>query len=692
MNKNLDYFIRTMRQLQACYYVLHPFSRTARRAFPLGINGHKSAVCSIYMSRLLSYVSPCWFQSSVRFFSQDTLTINTVGAHANEPKTANALLGDDVQGADLMTVTPTQAPSGFLGSPKEVESAVEEKGEGNMSQQFFDELRGCTAPCDVLDLLSKFPVAQKYTSNCLATMWNLIKKLPEDQKCYERQLMFEHPKFSQLCQRVMQEAKYMWHDDLVYSLLAVVKLGIPQNTLLVQTLLRVCQERLNEFDDRCLSVIATTLQGMQKSKNVEALQVGLQLLVEQRIPTISSVFILQTMMKCIGNDASLILKTKLENKILSQIDQFTIPNALHMFTVLAEMNHRSIQILSLCSNKIIDNIHGIPFWQLLTVLRSCKDLMYRNYTLYSVIADYAESAFYMWDTKQVVLFLSAFENLGFRPAGLMDVFAKKVVSHPESLNMRDILSVLRSYSFLNHVPKGQKQEFLEALNSVLNKFLLRISNMELLKAVYSFCLLGYFPQPALKQLLQNEILHDLVASDGQNIKQNEMMLRVINICLELDGNSFTKPAVLSIEKLPSPSAFNFPDVQEVLLTLLGDESLFQANVQLTHGYSLDFEILIDAHGKTAMPNTEVTDDPNIKRIAVLCAPVSAFSYGSRHPRGRLAMKMRHLHLLGYHVILVHYQEFQKLKKDEAVEFFREEIFSAEAHQSSDQNIQDDCLN
>ncbi|XP_034994025.1 FAST kinase domain-containing protein 2, mitochondrial [Zootoca vivipara] len=682
MNKNLDCFIRTVRQLQACHYAQSPFSRTTKRAFALGVDGPKSAAPSIYLRRHLSYASPCWLQSSVRFFSQGTLNINADGTNVDEQKTADALLDDHVQDPDLVTVAPTQLPSGFSGSPKEVRSTAEEKDEERMPQQFFNGLQKCTSPSDVLDLASKFPAARKYSSTCLATMWMLTKKLSEDQKHYERRLMFEHPQFSQLCQCVMQEAKHMWRDDLAYSLLAVVKLGVPQNTRLVQTLLRVCQERLNEFDDRCLSVVASTLQGMEKSKNVEALQVGLQLLVEQRIPKISNILMLQNMMKGLGKDAPLTLKAKLENKILYHIDQLTVPNAQHMFTLLAEMNYRSVPILNACSNKIIEGIPGTPFRRLLNILRSCKDLLYRNSKLCSAIADYAASVFYMWDTKQAVLFLSAFENVGFRPVDLMDAFAEKVTSDPECLSMRDLVTVLRAYSYLNHTPKSQKQEFLEALNSVLDKYLPKISNVDLLKAVYSFCILGYFPQSALKQLLLDEILHSLVAED-QNIEQNAVMLHTINACLELDGNCFTKPAALLVKERPSSSAFSFPDVKDVLLTLLGDESLFRANVPVVHSFSVDFEILMDAEKGIVIPNAEVTDKSDIQRIAVLCAPASALCFASKHPRGRLAMRMRHLRLLGYRVILVHYQEFQKLKKDEAFEFLKGEIFSTEAHLDSD---------
>ncbi|XP_077175369.1 FAST kinase domain-containing protein 2, mitochondrial [Paroedura picta] len=676
MNKNLGGFIRTIRQMQAC-----PFAtRTAMRTYALGTNTHKNSVPSLYLRRCPLYLSHCWLQSSGRFFCQDAF-IDRENINTNEHRSSNDLLDDQTQSSRPATAEVAKPPFGSMDTAATDRSASKEMGERSMAQQRFDELQKCTSPCDVLDLFSRYPVSHNNISNSLTTMWMLTKSLLEDQKYYERQLMFDHPQFSQLCQCVMQEARYMRQDDLVYSLHAVVRLGVPQNTRLVQTMLRICQERLNELDVRSLSIVASTLQGMEKCKNVEALQTGLQLVVEQRIPKISSLFVIQTIMKCIGKDSPLSLKTKLEAKILSQIDQMTFPNAQHMFSALAEMNYRSLPILKACSDKIIENIEGIPFWRLLSILRSCNDLLYRNTALFSAIANYIVSSFYMWDTKQITFFLSAFENIGCRPASLMDTFAGKVISHPESLTMKDILAVLRAYSLLNHLPQGQDQQFLQALNKALTDYLPRISNKDLLKAVYSFCILGYLPQPALDQLLQDEVIHNLMSEDGQYFEKNEMMLRAVNVCLALEGHAVSKPAIaLSVEKQSSSPSSHFPEIQEALYALLGDASLFRLNAKLAYGYNIDFEILMDANRRKAVPSSKAdqpADNFRTQRVAVLCAPMSAFCIGSRHPRGRLAMKTRHLRLLGCHVVLVHYPEFKKLKRDEAVQLLKQEIFSSE---------------
>ncbi|MGH0151638.1 UNVERIFIED_CONTAM: hypothetical protein FKN15_029927 [Acipenser sinensis] len=147
--------------------------------------------------------------------------------------------------------------------------------------------------------------------------------------------------------------------------------------------------------------------------------------------------------------------------------------------------------------------------------QSSKDLQYRNAALFSAIGEYVMSTFDMWSNKQIVLFLGLFGDLGLRHAGLMDTFAEKVTETSESLTLRDVINILKSYSLLNHLPKNQKQQFLESLSSVFETYLPKIHPTELLRGVYSFCVLGCFPQSSLDKLLQEEIFNELLLPDFQ---------------------------------------------------------------------------------------------------------------------------------------------------------------------------------
>ncbi|XP_036243002.1 FAST kinase domain-containing protein 2, mitochondrial [Molothrus ater] len=668
MNNKISYLLNTVRRVHRYSSMLTLKSSATTRKHVLWIGRYKDPLGNVNFRKLLLNILPSLHGSSLRFVSQKTDVYSTG---------AEALVSEKASQSSL-EVEKLDDSGSF-----KAKHAVDH------SDPFFASLQKCSCPCDALDLAAEAAVSIKHYTNSLTMAWRLYKNLSEEQQRYEKQLIFEHPAFVKLCQQLLRDARRMTRGDLVFSLHALVNLGVPQNTLLLQTLVRVCQEKLNQLDNRCISVLATTLAGMDKDKNVSALQAGLQLLVEQRISSIRDIFILQNLMKCLGKDAPVFLKKKLEMAVLREIDGLTFPNALRMFLALAAMNYCSLPILNPCSKKIQENIHDVPFRQLILILEVCHTLQYRNVKLFSALADYVNSTAYLWDKRQIILFLSACEALGFQPTELLDIFAEKVTEDPDFLNLKNLLTVLRVYSRLNHVPRVQKHLFFEILHRCLNKCLPQISNTELLKAVYSLGILGYLPQHALDELLQKDSKDELLLPDDLK-EQNTMMLRCVKTCMELDSPTFTKPAFVLTENMSSLVSLNLKKAQEALIELLGDENMFLQNVQLPYRYHIDFEIRMDSDRKKVLPITATDDHPDsrVQRLAFLFAPVSAFCLGTTHPQGKLAMKKRHLNKLGYHVILIQNKKFQEMKNEDAVEFLKRKIYSEDPSSFPEATVQD----
>lgn len=48
-----------------------------------------------------------------------------------------------------------------------------------------------------------------------------------------------------------------------------------------------------------------------------------------------------------------------------------------------------------------ENVHDLPFRQLILILEACHTLLYRNVKLFSALADYVNSTAYLWDKRQV---------------------------------------------------------------------------------------------------------------------------------------------------------------------------------------------------------------------------------------------------------------------------------------------------
>ncbi|XP_075807756.1 FAST kinase domain-containing protein 2, mitochondrial [Microtus pennsylvanicus] len=543
----------------------------------------------------------------------------------------------------------------------------------------------CNSLSDVLDTFSRAPTFP--SSSYFLAMWTIVRRVSGDKRRFEIQLMFSHPAFHQLCTQMMREAKIMHYDHLLFSLNAIMKLGVPQNALMVQTLLRTIQERINECDERCLSILSTALKTLEPCMNVNALRAGLRILVDQQVWKIEHIFTLQTVMKYIGKDTPFALKKKLEMKALKELDRFSVLNSQHMFEVLAAMDHRSVVLLNECSKVVIDNIHGCPFKVLIGILQSCRDLRYQNEDLFKGIADYVATTFEIWKLKQVIFFLLLFEDLGFRHPDLMDKLMERVVEEPGALNMRNIVSILHVYSSLNHISKGQNKEFLEAMTSALTARLHHISAENLLSTVYSFCLMNYFPLALINQLTEKKIINELLTSG--DTEKNIYKLHVLNTCLKLDENACYKATHIPLPQLPLSPAHPNDRAAEVLSNLLEGDGCFSRNVQLPHNYHIDFEIRMDKNRTQVFSFSDVdaTSATDMQRVAVLCVPKFVYCLNSSHPRGLFAMKIRHLKAMGFHVILIHNWELRKLRMEDAVAFVKAKIYSPKALPTTDATVE-----
>lgn len=148
--------------------------------------------------------------SSVRFYSQGS-------SHAED------LQEKQVSGLPLPAETP--------------------RGQTWRGSTFLDKLQLCSSPSDVMDLTCQYAPTIRQVSNCLTHMWATTKKMTDEQRCCELQLMFEHPGFHKLLQFAMTSVNHMHNNDIAHSLLSMVNLGVPQRSRVIQTFLRACQVR-----------------------------------------------------------------------------------------------------------------------------------------------------------------------------------------------------------------------------------------------------------------------------------------------------------------------------------------------------------------------------------------------------------------------------------------------------------------
>ncbi|XP_067298290.1 FAST kinase domain-containing protein 2, mitochondrial [Pseudorasbora parva] len=554
---------------------------------------------------------------------------------------------------------------------------------------FYSHLQDCFCPTDVLDTLKQFPASQQLISSIFTRIWESTKRMTDEQRRCELRLMYEHPGFEEVCERATTDAWRMKSDDLAYSLLAIVNLGVSQNTRVVQTLLRVIQERLNQFDIRSLSVLAASIREMEECRNIQALREALRLLLKDRIPEIQSVVVLQSMMRAVGKNSPIHLKKQLATKTLSLADEFNPPNTQYMFSSLAAMGLNFKPLLDVCSKNIAENVHEFPYGRLLSVLKSCHELRYRNYTLFNSVSEYMASTFDMWSNKQVILILVSFEDLLFRPAVLLEAFAERIIHKPDSLTQKDLLSVLKVFSLLNHDLKEKKTEFLDSVTKVLESYLPKMSSTDLLKAVYYLALLEHLPQTLLDKLLQQETL-DQILQKGKQSNKVQRWLHTLDLCLRLDQPQLP-PSLRSIPDFHfTVPAHEVPVNQEMLSairSIVGND-VVQERVLEQSIYFIDCVITLPRpKEETCGLHAEDSGSAqSAQRIAVVGAPPTSFCFGTTHPRASLVIKLRHLEKLGYKPVLVPVHELNSKTEEEKIQMLQKIISPAQESSGAQETL------
>ncbi|XP_069839555.1 FAST kinase domain-containing protein 2, mitochondrial [Dendropsophus ebraccatus] len=519
-----------------------------------------------------------------------------------------------------------------------------------------------------IELLDAFPSSSHSPHDLyciIMDLWNILANNKKLKPNYAH-LISEHPNFYNLCYEVMKSAPSMSSRFLVCSLHVFVSLNVNQNTRLIQTLLNVCQQRLSTLKMDEISLLAICLKMMESDKNVDIVHSGLCLLIELKCDAIKDVSTILNLMRI----APPHLRRKIEEMALQMIDKFTVSQCLNMFSVLAEINFHSESLLDSCSHKLIICLDELSCKRIASLAASCSKLSYFNEKLLTAIGDNIMTNIYMWDTWQISAVLKSMAFLRFRYVPLLDYFADKIIEDSQSLKVNHLVTTSKVFAILNHLPEGKGDKFLKTLDTALQLHMDSLKKKELLKIVYNFCLLGLVPPSAVNNLLEDKSL----LSTLDNIEKSYLGHIRLCLLLELGSSPFLMQDMQKIETHHSHSVLM---CHTFLKNYFKDPALYQENMQLPSSYFIDFVLTLDREQRKLVPTEDVQNSEgshNFTQIAILCCTANAFTLGSLHPTGKVALKLRHLKSLGFTVLVVPVNQFITLTEAEKEEFLRENIF------------------
>ncbi|XP_077131852.1 FAST kinase domain-containing protein 2, mitochondrial [Ranitomeya variabilis] len=642
--KPVSCLLRTMRLFQSCHCLLGVRTPSLLRNY--------STRSGLLLLREVKPWTPAPIAASIpiRFLHQQT----SVNAEENNPVSGSR--GSNQDHVCVVSNEDCQTDPGLEGEETKLQA-------------------GATGPptklscVDVLDAFTSNLHSQQDLHCSVMNLW-LILASNNTLTASDKQLISEHPNFYTLCNEVMKLAPSMSNSFLVCGLQVFVTLDVNQKTRLIQTLLNVCQQRLSTLKLDEISILTNCLKMMKNDKSVEILNSGLCLLVELKCEAIRDVPTLQGLMRI----APAHLRRKLEGKALQMIDKFTVSQCHHMFSVLAEMNLHSEALLDSCSHKLMGCLEELSCKRIVSLSGYCSKLSYFNEKLLSAIGDNIMSSIYMWNIWQISIVLRNMAFLRFRYVPLLDYFADKIIQESKPLRINHLVTASRVFSILNHLPEGKKEQFLETLNTALDVHMNSMRNKELLRTVYNFCLLGLVLPFAINKLLEDKSLISTLDNSEKSF------LSHIKQCLLLELGTWPF-SIDDMKKIEANHSHSVLMCHTFLISYFKDPALYQENMQFPSSYFIDFVLTLDREQNKLVPTGDCSTD--ITRIAVLCCTANAFTLGSLHPVGKMALKMRQLEALGFTVLVVPVNQFIMMTEAQKVEFLGENIFG---DPSSSQNL------
>ncbi|XP_034282897.1 FAST kinase domain-containing protein 1, mitochondrial isoform X1 [Pantherophis guttatus] len=394
-----------------------------------------------------------------------------------------------------------------------------------------------------------------------------------------------------------------------------------------------------------------------------------------------------------------------DEAIVTQIDA-VLPqcslNQLSSFTVnlLKWMKH----------HKTNQKSYSAPYGSLLQKINSCafqrlerinnldlllKELKYLHGKWFQeVLLEKTIAALYQLKDQitpsNVVKCASFLIGTNYRCTQLLDRIAAVAIEHIDQIYYSEVHVILVLFSLFNYEPP-EAEKFFEACINHISLHLELFEPSLLVLLGYALASSGYFPQKMIKAIFNIEFLSkldtELQILPWKSARKSTLQLMELNraVCLECPELQIPWFHKCFCKQLKEKKSESFSLLQQQIYILLGEilgrSHYARCSVLTSYCYRIDFEFIIDKHRKPVpyidqhvVPNSDnigCTEaghsygkkrlPPGFQRIAVEFLDSEAFCKNSNHVKGYIAMKKRHLEILGYQVVQIPHYEWNSME-------------------------------
>ncbi|XP_030435295.1 FAST kinase domain-containing protein 1, mitochondrial isoform X4 [Gopherus evgoodei] len=306
----------------------------------------------------------------------------------------------------------------------------------------------------------------------------------------------------------------------------------------------------------------------------------------------------------------------------------------------------------------------------------------------------------------VLEFSSFLIKTNYRCTPLLDRIASVAVQHMSKIHPSGTYNLLLPFTVMNYEPP-QSEEFFETCIQHFSSHLGCFEPHLLVLLGYSLAIAEYFPPALINAIFNVDFLTKLDAQleilpDTLNwrvrLRLMELNRAVCLECPEFQIPWFHERYCQQMQRKGNGSTNTAQQqIHRMLGEILGGSQYAKVSVLTPYYYGIDFECILDKNKKPLpyMDQSIVLADlvqwgPDIQllgkkglppgaqsRIAVEFLDSKAFCKNSCHLKGEIAIKKRHLEILGYQVVQIPHFEWNSMElssKDAWMEYLKKNIF------------------
>nr|CAD7401538.1 unnamed protein product [Timema poppensis] len=431
------------------------------------------------------------------------------------------------------------------------------------------------------------------------------------------------PEFAKLCRKLKSQARTFNINETVDALKIISYMGVHSSSIIVQTLLQLIRHQVNDLSLQQIVFLEFVLKRMKSSSLTDALRIALPLVFEAQ------------------------LETKIDRSNPSQ---------------LAELLYYSVQ--TRCSDSCIEFLLG-----------ALNDLHHE-------------------------LDINSAKNVGHVSIDLLDYLCERVVENGtllENCRPATLISVISALAIANYKPENWGC----IKDSILKNPLLQDEKLELpwIKISVNLALLDCFFNPLLERVFQEDFLKKFL-DRKYNLLDHLQLLTLYHAVFTLHPTySGPLPPSAIMQEAMSKNGEHVKDfpLKGALERGLGGSCYLLTKVHTKLGQFVDhvvvmrkggYPVAINEHSEQSTSSRQFVEDliipPNSQVVMIMCHLPNCYTNNCHRLRGHFVLVGKTLEALGYVVVHISLELWEKLLDHEKIPYLMQNIkLSSDSQNSSE---------